>query len=170
LSKFAASSVFLDRYLFFVSLGLFALLAWFIEELKPVIGKWALLPIAAALFGFNPLKTHNRASDELAAYAAQFQGSYIITPPFYDLTFLYHFNREVFTLQLDGEKLHPFSIYPIYSLDEIQMDAIRKPVVLVDAASHFTFGEQKLKQELLNRLNLKESKSFPGNYEVLVFE
>jgi uncharacterized membrane protein len=170
ISLFAVSSVFLDRYLFFVSIGIFALVAWFVNEIKPALGNWSWIPVLAVVFGFNPLKTHNRASDELAVYAAQFRGSYIISPPYYDLTFMYHFNREAFGLKLEGLQLKPFHVYPIYSLDELNLDEIRKPLVLVDAASLFAFGEQKLKKELMESYELIESKQFPGDYEVLVFD
>ena len=146
------------------------MLAWLVENWKPIAGKSIFVLIAAVVFGFNPLKTHNRASDELVSYAAEFQGSYIITPPFYDLTFLYHFNREAFSLQLEGAALKPLHIYPIFNLDELNFNELRQPIVLIDAASHFTFGEQKLKNDLLQRYALKASKTFPGDYEVLVFE
>ena len=170
ISLFAVSSVFLDRYLFFVSIGIFAIVSWFVDEIRPMLGLWAWIPIVAVVFGFNPLKTHNRASDELAVYAARFMGSCIISPPYYDLTFMYHFNREAFGLKLDGMQLKPFHVYPIYSLDELDLDSIRKPIVLVDAASHFVFGEQKLKKELMESYELIETKQFPGAYEVLVFD
>lgn len=170
LSKFSSNSVFLDRYLFFVSIGFFALLAWFLTEIQATIGKWSWIPFFAVILGFNPLKTHNRASDDLVHYAQQFQGSYIITPPFYDLTFLYHYNRETFARKMEKEQLFPIHIYPVYDLNELSLKEMRKPLVLIDGGAQFVFGERKLKQQLEEQFSLIEQRSFPGEYEVLVFE
>lgn len=170
LSKIASSSVFLDRYLFFVSIGFFILLAYAIDAIRKEIGIWAWLPFLAVVLGFKPWKTHNRASDELAAYASSFKGSYVISPPHYDVTFLYHFKRDAFQLKLSGKQLAPLHIYPVYSIEELNMDKLRKPIVLVDAGSQFLYGEQKLKTQLSERFKLIESRIFPGEYEVLVFE
>jgi uncharacterized membrane protein len=169
-SLWGTASVFLDRYLFFLSIAFFTLLAWFIETVRERWNYKALIPLIAVVFGFNPLKTHNRASDELVQYAKHFDGTYIITPPFYDLTFLYYYNRKAFTEQLEKQNLNAFNIYPIYDLSEIDLEKVRKPIILIDAASRFLYGEQKLKEELMNFFSVKSVKIFPGEYEVIVFE
>lgn len=169
-SLFGNSSVFLDRYLFFLSIAFFALLAWFSESVREHWNYLAMIPLAAVVLGFNPLKTHNRASDELVYYAKQFEGTYIITPPFYDLTFLYHYNRKAFAEQLEKENLHVLDIYPIYDLTEINLAEAKKPIVLIDGGARFLYGEQKLKDEMANIFSIKSVKVFPGEYEVIVFE
>lgn len=170
LSYFGSNSVFLDRYLFFISIGLYALLAWLVESTRMKMKWLSFALLAAVIFGFNPFKTHNRDSDSLVEYAAQFKGSYIITPPHYDLTFLYHHDKEVFKMMREGDQLHQNHIYPIYNLHEIDLDELRKPIILVDADSRFLYGNQQIKDSLLARYAVKESRIFPGNYEVLVFE
>lgn len=170
LSLFNNSSVFLDRYLFFLSIGLFILLAFFVEYLIGKKMKFSWLPIIILIFGFNPLKTHNRESDALVQYAASFEGSYIITPPHYDLTFVYHLDQELFSKILEGPDLFKYSIYPIHGIHEIDLETIKKPIVLIDAGAQFLYGEQKLKSDLSQLFELKQHREFLGGYEVMVFE
>lgn len=168
-SVFAKSPVFLDRYLFFVSIGFFILLAWFILELEHIKVKWYWLPIAAVVVGFNPLKTNHRASDDLVNFAKQFKGSYIISPPFYDLTFLYHYDRRVFEQIQEKNQLFTHHIYPVYDLNELVLSQLRKPIVLIDGGSDFVFGEQKIKNSLMKLYAIQDIRIFPGSYEVVVF-
>jgi 4-amino-4-deoxy-L-arabinose transferase-like glycosyltransferase len=169
-SIFAKSPVFLDRYLFFVSIGFFILLAWFTLELEHKKVKLYWLPIAAVVVGFNPLKTNNRATDDLVIFAKQFGGSYIISPPFYDLTFLYHYDRRVFEQIQEKNQLFTHHIYPVYDLNELVLSQLKKPIVLIDGGSNFVFGEQKIKNSLMKIYDIQDIRIFPGSYEVVVFQ
>ncbi len=170
ISKIGNNSVFLDRYLFFVNIGFFALLAWLVDGLKPKFGAWRFVLLVAVIFGFNPLKTHNRESDKLVAYAKQFGGSVVISPPYYDLTFVYHWDQNLFEAGHEKNALFQHEVYPIYDINDIAVIQLKKPIVLVDADSKFVFGEQKIKNQLLQKFTMRESRTFLGNYEVVVFD
>lgn len=170
LSVIGNSSVFLDRYLFFLSIGLFILLAFLVEQIAYKNLKIIWLPLIIFVFGFNPFKTHNRESDALTNYALSFDGSYIITPPHYDLTFVYHADKSIFEKKLEGKSLFQYHIYPIHGLHEVDLAQLKKPIVLIDAGALFLYGEQKLKSDLSAQFELKEQRQFLGGYEVLIFE
>ena len=163
------SSVFLDRYMFFLNIGWIALLGYVVLKSYHKRLKIIFLPIILYILGFNPLRTHNRESDELIAYAKSFHGSYIITPPHYDLTFLYHGEKELFHKLKEGRNLFDYNIFPIHGLHEIDLENMKKPIVLIDAGAEFLYGERKLLEDLTMRLNLSERRKFKGGYEVLIF-
>lgn len=170
ISLFGNTSVFLDRYLFFLSLGMYVVLGFVVIKIFNKNLKIIILPIIIFIIGFNPFRTHNRESDVLVAYAKSFNGSYMITPPHYDLTFIYHGDQALFRAQKEGSVLFPHDIYPIYGLHEIEIKNLKKPVVLIDAGARFLYGEEKLKTELMERLTLVEQREFAGGYWVYVFE
>ncbi len=163
------SSVFLDRYLFFLSIGFFGMLGYFILSLFGKNLKIIILPIIVFILGFNPFRTHNRESDKLVAYAQSFDGSYIISPTHYDLTFIYHGDKAAFQSIKEGHSLFERGIYPIHGLHEIELENLKKPIVLIDAGSEFLYGERKLLNDLSNQYKLIENKIFKGGYEVFVF-
>ena len=170
ISLIGNTSVFLDRYLFFLSLGMYIVLGYAVIKLINKNLKIIILPIIIFIIGFNPFRTHNRESDVLVAYAKSFNGSYVITPPHYDLTFIYHADEALFRAQKEGSALFPHDIYTIYGLHEIEIEHLKKPVVLIDAGARFLYGEEKLKTELMERLTLVEQREFAGGYWVYVFE
>jgi 4-amino-4-deoxy-L-arabinose transferase-like glycosyltransferase len=170
ISLIGNTSVFLDRYLFFLSLGMYIVLGYATIKLINKNLKIIVLPILIFILGFNPFRTHNRESDVLVAYAKSFNGSYVITPPHYDLTFIYHGDQALFRAQKEGSVLFPHDIYPIYGFHEIEIKNLKKPVVLIDAGARFLYGEEKLKSELLEQLTLVEQREFAGGYWVYVFE
>lgn len=170
ISLFGNTSVFLDRYLFFLSLGMYVVLGFVVIKIFNKNLKIIILPIIIFIIGFNPFRTHNRESDVLVAYAKSFKGSYLITPPHYDLTFIYHADEALFRAQKEGAALFPYDIYPIYGLHEIEIEHLKKPVVLIDAGARFLYGEEKLKSELMERLTLVEQREFAGGYWVYVFD
>jgi mannosyltransferase len=169
ISSLTNSSVFLDRYMFFLSIGWITLLSYVVLDLHHKGLKIMFLPIIIYVLGFNPLRTHNRESDTLVAYAKSFKGSYIITPPHYDLTFLYHGEKDLFQKLKEGKKLFEYGIFPIHGLHEVDLENMKKPVVLIDAGAEFLYGERKLLEDLTMRLNLSERRKFKGGYEVLIF-
>lgn len=169
ISLLTNSSIFIDRYMYFLSLGWFTLLGYvsifiFDKNLKIII-----LPLLIFIIGFNPFRTHNRESDQLVAYAKSFNGSYIITPPHYDLTFLFHGEKELFQDLKEGVALFQHEIYPIHGLHEVDMQHVKRPIILIDAGSEFLYGERKLLEDLKQQFSLIENRAFKGGYEVFVF-
>lgn len=164
------SSIFLDRYLFFLSIGFFGMLGYFALKLIDKNLKIMVLPLIVFTLGFNPFRTHNRESDKLLEYAQSFDGSYIISPTHYDLTFIYHGDKTAFQSLKEGHSLFERGIYPIHGLHEIELENLKKPIVLIDAGSEFLYGERKLLNDLSNQYKLIESKTFKGGYEVFVFD
>jgi len=171
ISLFSKSAVFIDRYLFFLSIGFFILLAYTIDMLfqkKKYLG-W--MPLAIFVISFNPFKTHNRNSDELVKFSKKSANSFILSPPHYDLTFVYHYDRNLFEKIPTKALLFENQIYPIYGLHEIKtLQHIATPIAYVDAGSKFLYGETKLFDELSSFYVQKETKIFEGGYRVVIFE
>jgi mannosyltransferase len=164
-----SNSVFLDRYLHFLSIGFYIILGYIVLLLYNKNLKIVAVPLTIFVLGFNPFKTHNRESDKLVYYAKSFNGSYIITPTHYDLTFIYHANPELFKSSKSGYSLFAYNIYPIHGLHEIDVNQLKKPIVLIDAGAEFLYGERQLLQQLSNKFSKIEARTFKGGYEVIVF-
>jgi len=169
ISIFTPHVLFFDRYLIFLSLGFYIVFAGLVLALPAHLKYAGLLVVLIFLIGFKPTKGNNRASDELARYAMSFDGSYFISPPYYDLTFLYHFNQDYFKQKKSGNELNEINVFPVYNLDELDLNKLKYPIVFIDAASEFVYGDSKMKTVLDSTFVLQEERNFLGDYVVYVY-
>lgn len=167
LSRFFGYHFFLDRYLFFVSIPFFVFVAYITTHISQPFKPYAYIPLVVFSLFFNPSKGNNRETDKLAAYLQENTiGSILIAPPSFDITLLYHLHPQLFKEKINGRNLFDYSIYPIYSLSEVDLTKLSTPIWFIDAASEFELNNTVLKDEILQSTNIQSQKTFKDNYQV----
>lgn len=170
LSKLTNLHLFLDRYIYFLTIPLFLLVADFISSL-PKTHRWlGIIPIVAFIAFFRPNNGNNRETNKIADYLRNQAGTIVINPPTFDLTFIYHYDKTLFDNKLNGKALFKHGIFPIYTLAEVTYaDELQLPIYYLDADSYFSFRHNDLKDELTSIYTLTDSVIFKGGYVVYTF-
>lgn len=171
ISKMAFAEIFYDRYLFFLTIPLFFLLALIFQKKERVYLISFSLFFVVYILRFNFVPDNNRDGDKLAEYVRNSDvSSIVIAPNYYDYTFLYHYDMDLFkdlSIRKKESSLGIFAIKEIKSLNTFKLDAT---VAVVDADFEFIQSKQSLKDWFLqNNYSLIDSKEFKGNYSVYLF-
>jgi uncharacterized membrane protein len=169
-SKANLIHLFYDRYLFFLTVPLFLLIALFLSSFS---WKQILLPFLFLLLfvgRFELVPDNHRNGDELAHWVQQQKSDEIIVAPgFYNLTFLYHYNRTLFFQPRIQQRLLDYGIRSVYSFEELESAPILpQRIVFVNAQANFG---KDINLFLTNSgYRLKEFQRFEGDYEVRTYE
>lgn len=172
LSRFGLVDIFYDRYLFFLTIPLFFLTSMFFQtqdNLKTIsfIGFFIIF-----LLRFDYLPKNERNGNDLASYVKKLHApNIVIAPDYYDLTFLYHYDQELFKdISIRGH-LNEYGIYAIKETTDLTNYSFSGSIVLIDIDFEFTHPGQSIKKWFIeNGYNLIKSKRFKGNYKVYLFE
>ena len=168
--------VFLDRYLLFTIPFLYLSL---IIVLKLIIGEkvknyYLAIFLIPMIISCYYIPNTNRDGDEIAKYAKSksTQKTLItICPPFYDLTFIYHFDLEIFKDYKNYEQLKlENNIQSIYSFEDIKINTDIENILFVDAHSDFLFLGNNIKSELDKNYTFIDKKEFKGDYSVYEYK
>ncbi|HIP36033.1 MAG TPA: hypothetical protein EYG85_04195 [Crocinitomix sp.] len=93
-----------------------------------------------------------------------------ICPPWYNLTFYYHFDKKLFkNTDAIGQLKETEHIKPVYSFDDINISEETQQVIFVDAYSNFLFSNNNIKSGFNDNFVLKDSIHFKGDYIVYEF-
>jgi len=167
--------IFIDRYLLFTSPFLFISFLILLKYLifKKENSKLIIFLVFPMIVFCNYVPNTDRDPDSIADFITDFktENSHIlICPPFYDLTFLYHFDRKSF---IDYKSIDLNSnIHSIYSLDGDLLNSLKLidgSVFFVDAKSKFLFPDNDILGKLKNKFSLDSEKEFKGGYVVYQF-
>lgn len=159
--------IFLDRYLLYTSILLFLSLTVFIQPLLNKYNYSVLLLIVPYLVFFNFKPENNREPDLISEFVNEKYDSttaIIICPPTYDLTFLYHYDHDLF---LNQANLESHLIFPVYNKENLP-DGYEN-YIFVDAHAEFTLPENGIFEELNSRKSIKDQRLFKGDYKVVIF-
>jgi uncharacterized membrane protein len=164
--------IFLDRYLLYTSIPLFLSLLIKLNKLiyNKLIAFTLLIPF---ILFFKWIPDNNREPDQVVAYLKkeQFGTDLILSPPYYDLTFMYHYDRSTFqTYRELQESMNQRHIYPIFSKEEIGDKKLSKSFFFIDANSNFAHPNNGILVKLKESAILKEAKVFKGGITVYKFE
>jgi hypothetical protein len=168
LSKTIGLNLFYDRYLYFITLPLFISLIFIFDQFEIKEKSLFVIFIWVFILRFNPTPLTDRNGDELAKYVRSLNEKTIfIAPGYYDLTFLYHFDRKLFS---DYRSVEKHMMGNIHSLEKgeplTRIIEENQSVILVDADINFTQPRNTIYRDLKSRMNKISSKKFKGNYEV----
>lgn len=167
--------IFIDRYILFTTPFLFVSFLivvkylMFEREAKIVL---LLLVIPMVVF-CKYIPDTDRNPNEIANYVNELKlenSQVLICPPFYDLTFLYHFDKKSFVNYKDVNVTD--NIHSIYSVDKALLNLLKRineSVFFVDANSEFLFPDNSILKDLNSNFNLVEKKGFKGGYVVYQF-
>ncbi|MCF8277694.1 MAG: DUF6020 family protein [Flavobacteriales bacterium] len=177
--------MFIDRYVLYITIPLFLLVAWMIDlvyELSKMKWLGGLLIVigSIATVNFNP--PNNRQIKAAVDYVATWRDdntNVYICPDLFDLAFAYHFNREWFYHNQPFEQSNPIStldsilvanrIYPVRDSTQI-VNSNGQRTIYLDADSKFVFPSNNLLQTFERQFELKDSTHFHQIFDVYVFE
>lgn len=166
--------VFLDRYLLFTTIPLFLFLVIILGELLPKDKQqWGLIIIIPMLISTKWIPDNNRNPDEEAKYVREIisdKSLIAICPPFYDLTFIYHYNQKLFSDYKNfDERKNEKNIQSIYSFEDIENWDNFPEIIFIDANSQFTYPGNNIKSELEKRFVIQVSNEFDGGIIIYNF-
>lgn len=167
--------VFLDRYLLFTSIPLYFTLALVVDCVLPKnkshFSLLIILPLAATAQWFPD---NNREPDLQANYVREIEEEHslkVICPPFYDLTFLYHYSPDVFTDYRNLEtNLTNSSIQKVYNYSDIEMRDSSSRIIFIDGNSKFIYPDNTVKSGLDKNFTLREFREFKGGEVVYCYD
>lgn len=167
--------IFIDRYILFTTPFLFTSFLIIVkyllfEKKSKLILPFVVLPMAIFC---KYIPDTDRDPNEIAEFVTDFKTEntqVLICPPFYDLTFIYHFDRESFK---DYKTVNSISnVHSIYSMNEDLINSLNNfkgSVFFVDAKSDFLFPDNSILKDLKNKFKLENQKEFKGGYMVYLF-
>lgn len=166
--------VFLDRYLLFTTIPLYLIPLLIAEQvLKDKNKALALVLLIPFIIPFKWLPDNNREPDVAANWIkerSEGKTSILICPPFYDLTFSYHYNRTWFE---QPEKLDNLfaenGVQTLYHAENLVVSEDTKTLFFIDSDAAFLFPDNGILKSLLETHNLVDSSSFKGSLRVYQF-
>ena len=170
LSRFGGISLFLDRYLFFLTIPLFILCVIIFSQKGNVFKYSALIFTLIFILRFDLKIDNHRDGDKLANYVKSTGiKTIVIAPDYYDLTFIYHYNQELFKddyLRLNELKN---GIYPLINQQTLEQLESKKELVLIDADYSFSHPTDTSLEWIKRNFTLNSQRIFKGNYTVSVY-
>ena len=167
--------IFLDRYLIFSSIFLYAIFVAFYDFVFHNFKiKWVFFAVILPMvFSVKFIPRNNREPNKMAAFikTTKKENDIIaICPPFYDLTFIYHYDLEMFKNynEFDVNK-NQLNVQTIYSYDDIVFLPENKKIYYVNANSNFLFEGNDIEKKLAEKMLLVESQIFKGDYMIQVY-
>jgi hypothetical protein len=172
LSKSGIASIFLDRYLFFITIPIYFLIALLFEKNNTYAYYAQFLFIALVILRFDIRPNNDRNGNELAEFIKkQHVETIVIAPHYYDLTFLYHYNQNYFKNTSIRKLENSLGIYPINDGNDIKKINLKGKIAVIDADFNFT-SQEKIPQDWFKEKNLKILKVnyFKTNYKVTILK
>lgn len=172
MSRFFDINLFYDRYLFFVSIPIFILIIYFFDRDDLKVRMLLGLFVLTFLVRFDIHPDNNRDGDKIAKFVHTLPESVIlIAPDYYDLTFIYHFDKELFKKYELVESESVNKIHPLGSKNSLEkLIAENDKLILVNANIEFTQPENTLIDDLNSDFELKSIQKFKGDYSVSFWE
>jgi uncharacterized membrane protein len=165
--------VFIDRYLIYTSPILFIGFVYLIKLVSFENKNLSFLFIIPMILSCYYIPDSNRDADVLSDYVKikETNNSLIlICPPFYDLTFLYHYNKKAFqSIRNKPTYLADSNIQPIYSSNDINLSSEIDEIIYIDAGSNFLYPGNDIRTYLDDNFRLIDSKMFKGDYSVYIY-
>jgi len=169
--------VFLDRYLLFTSILLFISVLIIISSIVKTEKQWLsliiIIPMAIST-KWIPNNNRNPENEVLFIKNNIKQNDIIaICPPFYDLTFMYHYDKKLFAdyKHFEANKFNA-GIHSIYSYEDLKLKnaSLSSSVFFLDANSEFTYPGNNIKIQLDSNFNFNKSEEFDGGIKIYKFD
>ena len=168
--------IFLDRYLLYTTPFLFLLLGLVIfqvlkgEKVKSVYAFIFVIPFIASCYY---IPQTNREGGVMAAYV---KSNYdqndvvMICPPFYDLTFMYHFDPKMFSEGLIEEEMwRDKNVFGVYNYSDVRINDNSQKLFYINANAEFLYPDNTILTDLDENLTYIENKAFKGGYAVYIY-
>jgi hypothetical protein len=170
LSKYTGIHLFLDRYLFFLTIPLFTLCAIVFSQKGKIVEYSALIFILVFIARFDLKIDNHRDGDKLANYVRSTGiKTIVIAPDYYDLTFMYHYNQKLFKEEYLRINEIKNGIYPLINEQTLKQLESKKQLVLIDADYSFSHPTDTSLEWFRKHFRLISQRIFKGNYTVSVY-
>ena len=163
-------ALFLDRYLFFLTVPLFTLCAIFFSQNGKAFQYSALIFILIFILRFDLKIDNHRDGHKLANYVRSTGiKTIVIAPDYYDLTFMYHFNQKLFKEEYLRINEVKNGIYPLINEQTLEQLVSKKQLVVIDADYSFSHPTDTSLEWIKRNFTLNSQRIFKGNYSVSVY-
>lgn len=170
LSKYGGIDLFLDRYLFFLTIPLFTLCAIVFSQNGKVFQYSALIFTLIFILRFDLKIDNHRDGDKLAKYVRSTGiKTIVIAPDYYDLTFMYHYNQNLFKDEYLRINELKNGIYPLINEQTLEQLESKKQLVVIDADYSFSHPTDTSLEWIKRNFTLNSQRIFKGNYSVSVY-
>ncbi len=167
--------VYLDRYLLFIIPFFYLVIAVILKKIKfdelPLY--IFIIPLIAFLVVFKIIPDNNREGDKMAKFIHKEKKEkfrVFICPPWYNLTFYYHFDQAKFKEYKNLEISKPNQeVVPVYSKSELVYSDSIDQYFYVDAGANFVLPENSILPHLKDTLTLVNTVTFKGDYTIYQF-
>lgn len=177
--------MFLDRYLMFVSIGFYILLAMASDYLIRTRQFKYILPVVLCImfiYTTKPNASNNRNTKETIEKIITLKTDHTIIyfcPPWFDYNFLYYYDINSFKdYDTDKQKhkmhslLHKDNIFPIYNKNGINEDLIKQAekVIYLDAGADFGIPNNDVINKIEEYCTLTETYKFHQIFNIYEYE
>jgi mannosyltransferase len=172
------SPAFIPRYLIFTSIPLFVVLARLLD-LAFEDGRWKVLALGIVLLGmgkgFELDPSNHRQVWKMVTHVLlnRKDAPILISPPYFDLTFLYHYNRYAFQdYNHESPDWKYMKIYPVENWASVPNGALdaAERVIYVDADAQFSGHGGGILSNLEGLYPKVRKETFEERMDVYVFE
>lgn len=169
------SPIFLDRYLLFTTIPLFIFIAILLSKVAVIKREWSTVALLSMIMagGVNFIPDNNRVPNEVASFVHEelrSDGKILIVPPYYDLTFIYHFDPRLFSSDSMLDRANSIKkIQAIYNFDEVKDSSSYSQLILVDDHFDDSYPGNNVRTKLSEWGRLESEKDFTGGTKVMVF-
>jgi mannosyltransferase len=174
-------SIFLDRYLIFISSAYYIIIAIAISYILPS-SKYkhvlSILFIFLFLFTFNPNKSNKSHAKEMTAKVIELKDNntlVFICHSYFILNFAYYYSKDIFCevdngnhYEILSKRLHEQNIYPINSAKYLSYS--KPKIIYVDAAANSGFPNNNILNTLIMSCKLKTKYFYDEQHNVYEFE
>ena len=170
LSKYGGIHLFLDRYLFFLTIPLFTLCTIVFSQNGKVFQYSALIFTLIFILRFDLKIDNHRDGDKLAKYVRSTGiKTIVIAPDYYDLTFMYHYNQNLFKDEYLRINELKNGIYPLINEQTLEQLESKRQLVVIDADYSFSHPTDTSLEWIKRNFTLNSQRIFKGNYSVSVY-
>lgn len=178
--------LFLRKYLLFLTIGFYLLLAVCIDTLFKLKYAWSgltAISLGGIIYTFIPNPTNHSDISTMMSHIqdlnSQSKNKFYLCPDYRDLSFIYYYNRSWYKYANHPEGrmyvrrlLENDNIYPISSKAGVRVNEFVdfEEIIYIDAAADFSNPGNGILKTLEDSLSQKKKRHFDLHFEVYVFE
>lgn len=166
--------IFLDRYLLFTTIPMYILVGVMISKwITQKLQIYSLILIVPLVISMKFIPDNNREPHKEVEKLKELKGPnsrIVICPPFYDLTFLYHYSLSAFQDYKNIERfLVDERVTKAYNFNDIEMWKGETSVIFLDANSEFLYPDNTIRSGLESEFDQSERFEFKGGVSITKF-
>ncbi len=176
--------MFLDRYLIFITIGYYILIALsinYIYKTKLYKAIFSMILIIGFLFTFNPYHNNKRPIEAIIDKTKEIRkinsnSIIIISPKHFVYNYSYYFDKNIFKTKFKNNPIDSLAnslekqdIYAINNIEELNLNK-KKKIIFLDAAADFSNPQNHILSTLKKNFTLKNTYRYNGIYSIYFFE